>query len=47
LIWSKNKSLNRADVRKKIEQNCNDIDQKGFDDSSGIGLIDASRALAK
>jgi thermitase len=47
LIWSKNKSLNRADVRKRIEQNCNDIDQKGFDDSSGIGLIDASRALAK
>lgn len=47
LILSKNKNLNRAEVRKKIEQNCNDIDKKGFDDETGIGLIDASKSLAK
>ncbi|MFN8575545.1 MAG: S8 family peptidase [Candidatus Sericytochromatia bacterium] len=47
LILSKNKNLNRAEVRKRIEQNCNDIDEKGFDDETGVGLIDASKSLAK
>lgn len=45
LIWSKNKNFTRADVRKKIEQNCNDIDQKGADQFSGTGLIDAYKSL--
>lgn len=47
LILSKNKNLSRAEVRKKIEQNTIDIDKKGFDESSGFGLIDASKSLIK
>ncbi len=47
LILSKNKNLSRSEVRKRIEQNTNDIDKKGFDDSSGFGLIDASKSLSK
>lgn len=47
LIWSKNKTFTRADVRKKIEQNSTDIDQKGIDQFSGVGLIDAYKALSK
>ncbi len=45
LIMSKNKDLNRAEVRKKIETGCNDIESPGFDEFSGAGLIDASKAL--
>lgn len=45
LIYSKNPSMNRSDVRKKIEQYTLDIDKKGFDDFSGTGLIDAYKSL--
>lgn len=46
LIYSKNPNLNRADVRKKIEQYAIDVDKKGFDDFSGTGLIDAYKSIS-
>lgn len=45
LIMSKNPGIKRAEVRKRIEGNCQDIDAKGFDESTGYGLIDAYKSL--
>jgi type VII secretion-associated serine protease mycosin len=45
LIMSKNPGINRAEIRKRMENSCQDIDAKGFDESTGHGLIDASKAL--
>jgi subtilisin family serine protease len=45
LIMSKNPGINRAEVRKKIENSSLDVDQKGFDENTGFGLIDAYKSL--
>lgn len=45
LIMSRNPGINRADVRKRIESSCRDVDQPGFDENSGFGIIDAYKSL--
>jgi len=47
LLISQNAQIKRADIRKRIENTANDIDQTNFDDFSGFGIIDAYKALRR